>query len=298
MRGRLTLVMIAMLFGASSSLAQEVGDEKEPTLRAELLRLVKEDQEIRGEFNKFRREHGLFGIDNKRLNEKLNNDPALKKEFLALALRMQELDDSRLIRMKEIVAKYGWPGRSLVGTEAATATYLIVSHAVRDVAFQKLALEAMKKLPQCEVEHTHLASLTDRVLINEGKKQLYGEMILVKPDGTFTPYPIEDEANVDKRRAELGYNRWPSTFADPIKQSLVSSCGAAEQIGHESRSIGSLISRSMRDSSARDDCGSLDGSTMERALALLANIAAPTASPPPKNLRRSILTVESLPFVC
>lgn len=30
MRGRLTLVMIAMLFGASSSLAQEVGDEKEP----------------------------------------------------------------------------------------------------------------------------------------------------------------------------------------------------------------------------------------------------------------------------
>jgi hypothetical protein len=204
MRGRLTLVMIAMLFGAASSLAQAVGDEKESELRAELMRLVKDDQNIRGEFNKFRREHGLFGIDNRSLNEKLNNDAPLKKEFQALALRMQELDDRGLLRMKEVVAKYGWPGRSLVGTEAATAAYLIVSHAVRDVAFQRLALEAMKKLPPCEVENTQLASLSDRVLNAEGKKQLYGTMIFVKPDGTFAPNPIEDEANVDKRRAELG----------------------------------------------------------------------------------------------
>jgi len=204
MRLRLTLVMVAMLFGASSSVAQEVGDEKEPELRAELMRLVKDDQKIRGEFNKFRREHGLFGIDNKSLNEKLDKDSALKKGFQDLALQMQQFDDGRLVRMKEIIAKYGWPGRSLVGTEAATAAYLIVSHAVRDVAFKRSALEAMKKLPPCEVENTQLGSLTDRVLLAEGKKQLYGTMIFVKPDGTFAPNPIEDEANVDKRRAELG----------------------------------------------------------------------------------------------
>ena len=196
--------MIVMLFGASSLFSQAVGDEKEPELRAELLRLVKQDQEIRGEFNKFRKERGLFGIDNKTLNEKLDNDPALKKEFQSLATRMQEFDDSRLLRLKEIVTKYGWTGRSLVGFEAAVAAYLIVAHAVRDVAFQRLALEAMKKLPPCEVENRHLASLTDRVLIAEGKKQRYGTMITVNENGTFTPDPIEDAANVDKRRAELG----------------------------------------------------------------------------------------------
>ena len=196
--------MVAMLFGASSSLAQEVGDEKEPELRAELIRLGKEDQDIRGGINRFRKEHGLWGIDNKTMNEKMNNDEPLKKAFLAYAQLMNQLDDNRLLRMKEIVAKYGWPGRSLVGTEAATAAYLIVSHAVRDVAFQRSALEAMKKLPPCEVENTQLASLTDRVLLAEGKKQLYGTMIFVKPDGTFAPNPIEDEANLDKRRAELG----------------------------------------------------------------------------------------------
>ena len=204
MRGKLLPVMIVMLFGASSLFAQAVGDEKEPELRAELLRLVKQGQEIRGEFNKFRKERGLFGIDNKTLNEKLHGDAALDKEFQSLAKQMQDFDDSRLLRLKEIVAKYGWTGRSLVGFEAAVAAYLIVAHAVRDVAFQRLALEAMKKLPACEVENRHLASLTDRVLISEGKKQRYGTMITVNENGTFTPDPIEDAANVDKRRAELG----------------------------------------------------------------------------------------------
>jgi hypothetical protein len=206
MKRRLTLAMIAMIaicLGASSLLAQ-VGDEKDPDLRFELLRLVKDDQKIRGEFNKFRREHGLFGIDNKSLNEKLDKDSALKKELNDLAIQMQQFDDGRLARLKEIIAKYGWPGRSLVGTEAAAAAWLIVTHAVRDVTFQRLALEAMKKLPPCEVENSHLADLTDRVLIGEGKKQLYGTMLDVKEDGKFAPKPIEDEANVDKRRAALG----------------------------------------------------------------------------------------------
>jgi hypothetical protein len=204
MKRRLTMVMIVMFFCASSSLAQAVGEEKEPELRAELLRFVKQDQEIRGEFNKFRKERGLFGIDNKTANEKLDGDAALKKEFFALSNRMQESDKSRLLRMKEIIAKYGWPGRSLVGWEAAAAAYLIVAHAGSDVPFQKLSLEAMKKLPPCEVETRHLASLADRVLLSEGKKQIYGTMISVNANGTFTPDPIEDEASVDKRRAELG----------------------------------------------------------------------------------------------
>ena len=203
---RLTLVMIAMIaicLAASSSVAQ-VGDEKDPDLRFELLRLVRDDQKIRGEFNKFRREHGLFGIDNKSLNEKLDKDSALKKELNDLVIQLQQFDDGRLARMKEIIAKYGWPGRSLVGTEAAAAAWLIVTHAVRDVTFQRLALEAMMKLPPCEVENSHLADLTDRVLTGEGKKQLYGTMLDVKEDGKFAPLPIEDEVNVDKRRAALG----------------------------------------------------------------------------------------------
>jgi hypothetical protein len=39
--------------------------------------------------------------------------------------------------------------------------------------------------------------------MGEGKKQLYGTQFTLK-DGEFIPSPIEDEANIDKRRKEVG----------------------------------------------------------------------------------------------
>ena len=199
---------VAVLFLCLSARAQspvnEVGDEKYPELRRELVKMVTDDQNIRGEFDKFRHARGLYGIDNKTLNEKLNADPELKKDFNAIALRMQEADKARTARIKEIVNAYGWPGRSLVGTEASGAAWLMVSHAVTDVPFQRQALELMKKMGPCEVEPTYLAYLTDRVLLAEGKKQLYGSYPTRGPNGELIPQPIEDEANLDRRRAELG----------------------------------------------------------------------------------------------
>ncbi len=125
-RGRLTLVMLVMFFGAVSSPAQSPvqlhGDEKEPELRKELMRMVKEDQDSRGVYDTFRKEHGLM-VNNKTLNEKLNSDPALKEASLAAGRRMLEGDYKRTLRLKEIVATHGWPGRSLVGYEASGAAY-------------------------------------------------------------------------------------------------------------------------------------------------------------------------------
>jgi hypothetical protein len=168
-----------------------------------LLQLGTDDQNIRGEYDTSRRAHGLFGIDNKTLNEKLNNDPELKKGMLFIALRMELADDVRRIRMKQIIAKYGWPGRTLVGPEAAEAAYLIVSHS-QDLPLQKLSLGLMTKLGTTEVENTQIATLTDRILLAEGKKQRYGQMYSFAADGTPIPKPIEDEVNVDKRRVEFG----------------------------------------------------------------------------------------------
>lgn len=183
-------------------LAQEIGEQRTPDLRTELIQLGTDDQNIRGEFDKYRKAHGLFGLDNKTLNEKLNNDP-VNKGMLFIGLRMQLADDVRRLRMKQIIAKYGWPGRTLVGSEAATAAYLIVSHS-QDLPLQKLSLELMTKLGTTEVENKQIATLTDRILLAEDKKQRYGQMYSFAADGTPIPKPIEDEVNVDKRRAELG----------------------------------------------------------------------------------------------
>jgi hypothetical protein len=64
----------------------------------------------------------------------------------------------------------------------------------------KRCLDLMKAAPKGEVEPKHVAQLTDRILVKEKKKQIYGTEL----NGKFVPEPIEDEANVDKRRAEVG----------------------------------------------------------------------------------------------
>jgi hypothetical protein len=61
----------------------------------------------------------------------------------------------------------------------------------------------MAKLPKDEVSRSNYAYLTDRVLLAEGKKQLYGTQFIFS-NGKWRPRPIQDEANVDKRRAEIG----------------------------------------------------------------------------------------------
>lgn len=205
---KLLIVLSAMLFLYVADQAQspinEIGDEKEPELRKELVKMVVDDQNVRGEFDKFRRLRGLFGLNNQQANAKMDADPQLKKDYLEIAFRMGDGDKARTARIKEIVNTYGWPGRSLVGTEAAGAAWLLTSHAVTDVPFQRHALELMKKMGPCEVEPTYLAYLTDRVLLAEGKKQLYGSYPTRGPNGELIPQPIEDETNLDRRRAELG----------------------------------------------------------------------------------------------
>jgi hypothetical protein len=46
--------------------------------------------------------------------------------------------------------------------------------------------------------------LEDRVLVGEGKKQLYGSQVVAGPDGLPRLHPIEDPENVDERRRAIG----------------------------------------------------------------------------------------------
>ena len=82
--------------------------------------------------------------------------------------------------------------------------FLLVQHADADKEFQKKCLELLKEaVAKKQALPTDYAYLTDRVLVGEGKKQLYGTQLMPK-DGKLVPQPIEDEANVDARRKELG----------------------------------------------------------------------------------------------
>ena len=121
-----------------------------------------------------------------------------------LMARMTRIDSANTARMKEIVRIHGWPGKSLVGEDGETAAFLLVQHADRDPAFQKQALPVLREAYKAgEASGEHLALLTDRVLVSEGKPQLYGSQAEIV-DGKIVVNPVEDEANLNKRRAELG----------------------------------------------------------------------------------------------
>lgn len=102
-----------------------------------------------------------------------------------------------------MIKEHGWPGISLVGEQASHATWLILQHA--DTERQKRYLAVLKlAVSKGDAYASDLAMREDRVLTNDGKKQLYSTQIISGDDGKPKLYPIKDPANLDTRRKAVG----------------------------------------------------------------------------------------------
>jgi Family of unknown function (DUF6624)/PQQ-like domain len=182
---------IGTLNGTIYAYSVEQGKKPGPAeikdLRAELERMMEEDQKFRTRLDEVEKKYGPNS-----------------KELAALWKEQAEIDNRLLKRLEEIIGQYGWPGRSLVGADASLAAFLIIQHA--DYEYQKkyfpLIKEAMKK---GEIRPQDVALLEDRILMREGKKQIYGSQ-LTRNDATgkYELWPVEDEENLDNRRASVG----------------------------------------------------------------------------------------------
>jgi hypothetical protein len=185
------LGVVVLFLGAAPGRGDDT-PPKDEKLRAELLERADEDQKARKELIDLQARRG--GKDAE----------AAEKEVEAATKKVQEIDARNTARMKEVVDKHGWPGKSLVGTDGAQRAWLLVQHADRGRAFQKRCLpllaEAVKK---GEASPEHLAYLTDRVRVADNEKQVYGTQFH-EVNGKMEPFPIEDEAGVDERRKEVG----------------------------------------------------------------------------------------------
>jgi hypothetical protein len=165
---------------------------KEPQLRSELLEREHVDQEAREALVQWRKVHASDAGNQER-----------QAEFEALIAKLKAIDEDNTKWLKAAIENYGWLTNTLVGKDGANAAWLFVQHADHDPTFQRQCLDLMARLPKDEVSQQNLAYLTDRVLLAEGKKQLYGTQFTLV-DGKWQPRPLEDEPNVDKRRAEVG----------------------------------------------------------------------------------------------
>ncbi len=195
----LLLIPAALGMGTAAPGERKDADEnvKKPELRKELLRRKDQEQALRFKILSFIHSKGIS-------SGRPIADPKVAAAFKEIQARLEREDAQNRQWLKEIVDKSGWPGKSMVGKDGAAAAWLLVQHADPDRPFQKHCLVLMKAMPPGEVELPNIAYLTDRVLVGEKKKQLYGTQLQANDKGQYVPLPIEDEAHVDQRRRDMG----------------------------------------------------------------------------------------------
>lgn len=116
-------------------------------------------------------------------------------------LRMRVADSTNAAALRDIIGRFGWPTKSMVGPKGASAAFLIAQH---NEELQHEVLALMKVLPPGEVAPGERAMLEDRVRVHDGLPQRYGTQLTWDSTGVMRFDPIEDLAHLDARRVEVG----------------------------------------------------------------------------------------------
>lgn len=156
-------------------------------LAAQLDSILKNDQKYRQELGEIEAKYG-------------RNSPEVRAQWE----KINEKDSLNLLQVRHILDTYGWLGSDIVGGRGRTALFMVIQHAdlTTQLKYLPMIKEAVKK---GDASPSSVALLEDRVALDQGKRQIYGSQIRLDPE-TDTCYvrPLEDPANVDKRRARVG----------------------------------------------------------------------------------------------
>lgn len=140
--------------------------------------------------------------------------------------RMAEVHEQNAESLDRIIDTFGWPGRSLVGSDGAEAAWLILQHAIGKPVLQRKWLRILKEALELEeIPAVQVARLEDRICVFEERPQRYGTQFDWDGSGHLNPHPIKDLEKVDEYRASVGLG----PLADQIQEMRYR---AAEE-GHE-----------------------------------------------------------------
>ncbi len=124
------------------------------------------------------------------------------KEVQEIWAKQASIDQANLVEIENIILKYGYPGKTAVGEQLSSTAFLIIQHSSQEVQEKYLPL-LTQAAGKGELQWSSLALLIDRVKVGRGEPQTYGSQ-LAEDDAGVKLYPIEDEHNVNKRRAQVG----------------------------------------------------------------------------------------------
>lgn len=153
-----------------------------------------------------------IGAKDQQARQNLNN--AVRKaqvDSIALyAEAMQLIDQANQLHVKKIL-RGGVPDD--LSREAYKALFLVIDHA--DIKYQKSCFSHLRKLSTKGHINPHdIATLKDRILMNSGRKQLYGTQTKARPiviiEGDTTPqmvnyvWAVRDPQRLEARRKSVG----------------------------------------------------------------------------------------------
>jgi hypothetical protein len=143
-----------------------------------------------------------------RLLDMNNKEQIARRKWLAdrdnkeIQAEVERIDAANFAELAAIIDRHGWPGRSLVGGRASGGAWGVIQHAPIE-SIKKYLPVMTQAMKSGELDGALVATSVDRVLVADGKPQTYGTQFR-EENGEMVPFPIEDPAGVDARRAEVG----------------------------------------------------------------------------------------------
>lgn len=119
------------------------------------------------------------------------------------------IDSLNVIFIEDVFNKYGYPGKTLVGSPANESAWYIIQHSKKIPQY----LPMMKVAAENDELPFYLyAMMLDRDLMYNGKEQVYGSQATCRPlkngknIGCFV-WPIKDAETVNERRKKAGFKQ-------------------------------------------------------------------------------------------
>ncbi|WP_318343955.1 DUF6624 domain-containing protein [Flagellimonas baculiformis] len=161
----------------------------------------------------------------------LDKDQEIRKKFmdkyqetgnidLELNRRMGQIDSINQIYAFRFLDIYGYPKYSEDGRKLCEGIFYILQHSNQQ-NMKKYVDELKEAAFKGEASLTHYALMKDRILMNDGNKQIYGSQLSSYKDknghitNNFFVWPIKDPTKVDSLRKAMGFK---TTVAEYAKQ--------------------------------------------------------------------------------
>ncbi|CEJ68564.1 hypothetical protein BN1195_00852 [Chryseobacterium oranimense G311] len=161
-----------------------------------------------------------------------NITPERKKQIMTernlteadLGVRLPEImnaqDHANLVKVENIIQKYGYPGKSMVGEPENKAVWYVIQHSPE---IQKYLPLIKKAADEKELPFRLYAMMLDRKLMQENKEQIYGTQIrsfFTTKDGKTETlslvWPVKNPDHINELRKNSGFTQTIEEYAKDV----------------------------------------------------------------------------------